>query len=70
MTAQGILRIVSYTTASLILVLGIIILFGFFLPSYVPSDFRIMLGIVMVLYGIYRVSILWIKQRSERHYDE
>jgi len=70
---QLLFYIVSLVTASLILVLGIVILVGLLLPEYVPVNYRVTLGIIMIVYGIYRtiMAVLKIKKvRQPRHYDE
>src|ERR1041385_2738720 len=64
--AQLIFRIISFVTAGLILVVGIFILAGPLVPSYVPSNYRIILGCVMILYGSYRIVMIWMKQRNAR----
>ncbi len=63
--AQTVIRIVTYITSGLILILGIVVLTGFMLPDYIPSNFRLMLGVLMVLYSIYRIVMVSIKRRSE-----
>jgi predicted metal-binding membrane protein len=46
---------------------GIIVLWGILLPPYIPQKFRIMFGVVLILYGIYRFITLRLKlqQRNE-----
>jgi len=61
--AQLIFRIVSVITATLILVVGIVIMTGLLVPAYVPANYRIVLGVVMTLYGSYRIVMVWRKQR-------
>ena len=68
--AQVIFRIISFITAGLILVLGVVILAGPMMPAYVPVNYRIILGIVMVLYGSYRLLMVWMKQRNARRLQE
>jgi len=68
--AQLILRIVGLMTAGLILVVGIVILVGALIPASVPSNYRTILGVVMVLYGTYRILMILIRQRSKRHEAE
>ena len=68
--AVTVLSVVSYVTASLILVVGIVTLSGFLLPEYVPSNIRIILGIIMTGYGVYRIAMLRIKQKHARRYEE
>ena len=70
MIAQLILRIVGLMTAGLILVVGIVILVGALIPAYVLSNYRTILGVVMVLYGTYRILMILIRQRSQRHETE
>lgn len=66
MAAQTILIVVSYITSSAILVVGIIMLSGYIIPTYVPENYRLIMGMVMVLYGGYRLTMLSIKQRKIR----
>ena len=70
MTAQLIVRLVSYVTASVVLVVGIVILAGALLPAYVPTNYRIIAGVVMILYGTYRIAMIWMKQRNEKRWEE
>ncbi|MGA2624428.1 MAG: hypothetical protein ABSF91_11280 [Bacteroidota bacterium] len=65
MAAEDIIRVVSYTTSSLVLLVGIMVLFNLFLPGSIPGNFRVVLGICMVVYGVYRIFMIWKKQRSE-----
>lgn len=68
--AQVIFRIISLLTAGLILVVGIFILAGPMMPAYVPVNYRIILGIVMIVYGSYRIIMIWMKQRNARQHEE
>jgi hypothetical protein len=62
-----ILKIISYVTASLILVLGIIVAGGLFLPDYVPLNFRIILGVIMILYGLFRIAMIHFRRHNVRN---
>jgi len=64
--AQAIFRIVSVVTAALILTVGIVILTGLLIPAYVPANYRIILGVVMILYGSFRIVMVWRGQRHAR----
>lgn len=69
--AGTILRIVSYTTASLILLVGFGVLTGLLFPRPLgENNFQIILGIMMMVYGSYRIIILVIKHRNERKENE
>jgi len=65
MNAQLIIRITSYITAGLILVVGIVVLAGYSLPDSIPTNFRIILGSMMVLYAAYRIIMISVKKRNE-----
>jgi len=65
MNAQSIIRITSYITAGLILVVGIVVLVGYSLPDSIPTNFRIILGSMMVLYAAYRIVMISVKKRNE-----
>jgi hypothetical protein len=65
MNAQLIIRITSYITAGLILVVGIVVLAGYSLPDSIPTNFRIILGSMMVLYAAYRIVMISVKKRNE-----
>ncbi len=68
MIQQLILNIVGGITALLILVVGVVILSGYLMPEYIPRNYRTIMGIVMVVYGTYRLIMIWLKQRSARRY--
>ncbi|MBI5019987.1 MAG: hypothetical protein HZB59_00970 [Ignavibacteriales bacterium] len=70
MNASNILLIVTYVTAGSILVLGVIILTGFLLPTYIAVNFRIMMGIMMIVYGSYRIVIITIRNRRKDETEE
>ncbi len=65
MNAQSVVRITSFITAGLILVIGIVVLTGYSLPDTIPTNFRIILGSMMVLYAAYRIIMVSIKKRNE-----
>ncbi len=69
-TAELIFRLVSYTTAGIISAVGIMVLGGFIIPEYVPQNFRIMMGTVMLVYGAYRIAMLTMKRRRAHDADE
>ncbi len=66
MQAQDIVRVFGYSTAAIVLISGIVIILGIGFPRYIPNNYRVILGIVLVLYGVYRAATLWGKQRNER----
>jgi uncharacterized membrane protein YfcA len=60
-----IVHIVSYFTASLIALLGVAALFGWFFPTYIPDNIRLLLGVMMILWGMYRIVSTRMKQQQE-----
>ena len=70
MNSINIFQIVSYVLGSAFLVMGIIALIGWFIPPYIPDNFRLILGALMILWGIYRIAITRYKaQQLSRHED-
>jgi hypothetical protein len=64
---QKIMMYIAYTAGALFIVFGLAILFTDLLPTYLPSQFKIMMGIVLVLYGAYRIiSIVFKKRQDEK----
>jgi len=47
---------------------GFFVIFGTFVPEYVPKQFRITLGIVLVLWAIYRFIIT--RTKSKQYEEE
>jgi hypothetical protein len=66
MNAQLIVRIVGIFTAGLVLLVGAVILAGAFMPAYIPEQYRWLLGVIMVIYGTYRIVMIWVKQRRDQ----
>jgi uncharacterized membrane protein HdeD (DUF308 family) len=57
---------IAYTAGAVFILLGLAILFTNIMPAYLPSQFKIMMGIVLFLYGTFRIiSTLFKKQRNE-----
>jgi hypothetical protein len=65
MDAQMFVRIVSSATAGLVFILGIILLTGWFLPPAMPENLRLIMGIVLVLYGGYRLVMIWMTRKTD-----
>ena len=65
MTAAKFLRYFGYAASTTLSVAGLLIIAGLLIPSYVPSRFRVLLGIVLVLYGIFRFVSLRFKKPDD-----
>lgn len=61
--------VAGYTVSGVTFLAGVIVLTGYLLPSYLPEKFRVMFGVVLLLYGIYRFVTIRLKQqqRDEEH---
>ena len=57
-----ILRIINYGVRIIIVVIGILLLSGLILGDIDPQ-FRIIVGIVFVLFGLYRISLLYTQEK-------
>jgi hypothetical protein len=55
----------GYVMSGVLAVVGLIVISGFLLPPYIPQKFRIMFGVVLLLYGIYRFVTLRVKQQQK-----
>ncbi len=63
-----IFRIVSYVLGTTFFLVGLIFLIGWFVPPYIPENFRFMLGALMILWGIYRIAMTRFRAKQlERH---
>ncbi|MGA7160394.1 MAG: hypothetical protein WBZ48_05290 [Bacteroidota bacterium] len=55
---------IGYVLSGFLFVCGIVIATGLFMPPTMPQKFRVMFGVVMLLYGIYRFVNIRIKQQQ------
>ncbi len=61
---MNIMKYFAYAIAILFILLGIAILSEFFITINVPSQFRVMIGIVLVLYGVFRLVMIYSKKNQ------
>ena len=59
-----VMRYIAYTAAVIFILFGIAILAGYFIKESVPQQFRIMAGIVLILYGAFRLIITYFKKNQ------
>ncbi|MDA3843478.1 MAG: hypothetical protein PF588_03800 [Candidatus Kapabacteria bacterium] len=60
------LKIINYTVRSIFIVIGIVMLTGLVeLPPQYDGSFAVIVGIVFILFGIYRIIIY--KSQSKRY---
>jgi membrane protein YdbS with pleckstrin-like domain len=70
MNIESVLTILSIVTATLILVIGIVLLTGWYLPDQVPDNYRYPIGAVMTLYALYRIATARSRFRRRDANDE
>ncbi len=62
---SNVMKYIAYTAGALFILLGIAMIFTNIMPDYFPTQFKVMMGIVFFLYGVFRIiSTLFKKQRS------
>jgi cytochrome c biogenesis protein CcdA len=59
-----VMRYIAYGAAILFILFGIAILAGYFIKESVPQQFRIMAGIVLILYGAFRFITTFFKKNQ------
>jgi inner membrane protein involved in colicin E2 resistance len=63
--------VIGYTVAAITSTLGVLVLFGMFLPETAPNQVRMTFGVVLVLLGVYRFAITRVRvMQSRRDFDE
>jgi len=70
MKIQNMLRIFGYVVATSVGLVGIAVTAGLLLPKYIPDNFRTLLGIVFILYSIFRIVTLRMSQKQKEITDE
>ena len=53
--------IIGYALSTIFLVLGVVVLLGLAIPDYLPKQFRITMGVVLVLWGVFRFVLTKMK---------
>jgi hypothetical protein len=48
-----------------LMILGVCVMAGFRVPTYFPAEYRVILGLVVFLYGAYRFSIAYFRRAKE-----
>jgi hypothetical protein len=64
MKMAQVMSYVAYTAGALYVLLGLAILFTDLFPSYLPGHFKVMMGIVLCLYGMFRLVSVSLNHRK------
>ena len=62
MNFNQVVRYVILVLSSAAIIAGILIAFGMLVPTNIPSQFRVIVGILLMLYGGYRFSIAFFRR--------
>lgn len=63
---MNIMKYFAFAISILFVFLGIAILAGYLMNQGLPTQFRIMVGIVLVLYGIFRFFMTYFKKNQTK----
>ncbi len=66
MSIHSVLRLLDIAVRAAFVVIGILLIGGYFQLRYINSDFRILVGVIFILYGIFRIVTLSLKRREGR----
>ena len=61
---------VGYGISGLMAVVGILVLSGILITKGTPTEMRVLFGIVLILYGVYRFVITRIRAKQTESPDE
>lgn len=62
--------ILGYCLAAVFFAFGVVVVSGIAIPDYVPKEFRLTIGIVLLLWGIYRFVLTKTKSNDQEGPDE
>ena len=65
MNLDGTFRLIILLVSAGAMVIGVLVMAGILFPPNMPDQFRVILGIVIVLYGAYRFANTYFGKRSE-----
>jgi hypothetical protein len=66
MNLDTLLRVVILVGSALVSVFGVLVIVGMFIPRNIPDQHRIVLGAIIVLYGVYRFVVAFYRKRNRR----
>jgi uncharacterized membrane protein HdeD (DUF308 family) len=65
-----IMHYITYLMGSIFIILGIFIMLGSFISPALPFQFKWMVGIVLSLYGLFRIVYTIYKNRQSLYEDD
>ncbi len=66
MDLNRILNLVVMVLSAAMMLVGVLAMVGLLIPVYIPQEYRILVGVVVFLYGLYRFVLSYFRlQRRE-----
>lgn len=56
-----VLNVVVMVLAAAVMLVGILAIIGLLIPVYIPEQYRIIVGVVVFLYGLYRFVLSYFR---------
>ena len=60
-----IIRYAVLILSTALMVMGILVAVGLLVPRYFPEEYRVLLGVIVFLYGTYRFSVAYFRHPKE-----
>jgi uncharacterized membrane protein HdeD (DUF308 family) len=70
MDMQKLMVYIGYAAGVLFILLGIAVIVTDLFPTNIDKQIKIIFGVVMILYGIYRIAILSFKNQKRDTYED
>lgn len=70
MNMQKLMVYIGYTAGVLFIALGIAVMVTDLFPTTIDESIKIIFGVVMILYGFYRIAIISFKSRQRDNYED
>jgi len=70
MDMQKLMVYIGYTAGALFIMLGIAVMVTDLFPTTIDEQIKVIFGVVMILYGLYRIAILSFKNQKRDTYDD
>ena len=64
------MKYIAYSAGAIFIVIGLAILFTNLALDYLPAQLKVMMGVVLFLYGVFRIVITIFEQRQRNEDQE
>lgn len=65
MNVNSVVRIVILVISAAVMLVGILAMAGMLVPRYFPDEYRVIVGAVVFLYGLYRFVLAYYRERRK-----